>query len=32
MGYKHELTKLRMIWAHFMGRKKGGGWVNANIS
>jgi hypothetical protein len=25
MGLKHELTKLRMMWTHFMGRKKGGG-------
>jgi hypothetical protein len=24
MGLKHELTKLRMMWTHFMGRKKGG--------
>ena len=30
MGLKHELTKLRMMWTHFMGRKKGG--LNANIS
>ena len=30
MGKKHELTKLRMIWAHFMGQKRGG--LNANIS
>ena len=30
MGWKHELTKLEMIWTHFMGRKKGR--LNANIS
>ena len=30
MGFKHELTKLRMMSTHFMGRKKGG--LNANIS
>ena len=24
-GKKHELTKLRMMLAHFMGRKKGEG-------
>jgi hypothetical protein len=30
MGLKNELTKLRMVWTHFMGQKKGG--LNANIS
>jgi len=30
MGLKHELTKLKMMWTHFMGRKKGG--LNAIIS
>ena len=30
MGLKHELTKLRMMSTHFIGRKKGG--LNANIS
>jgi hypothetical protein len=24
MGLKHEITKLRMMWTHFMGRKKWG--------
>ena len=30
MGQKHELTKYRMTWAHFMGWNKGG--LHANIS
>ena len=25
MGLKHDLTKLRMMYTHFMGRKKRGG-------
>jgi hypothetical protein len=26
MGLQHELTKLRMMWTHSMGQKKGGAY------
>jgi hypothetical protein len=32
MGLKHKLTKLRMLWTHFMWQKRGGRGLNANIS